>query len=69
MTPLEHGSMTTLMTDPPVSYAEISGQFELPIGSIGPTRGRFLAKLRVLIQVSRGESLVLGAGLIRLLRQ
>jgi DNA-directed RNA polymerase specialized sigma24 family protein len=41
-----------LMSDPPVSYAEISSQLGLPIGSIGPTRGRCLAKLRVLLEAS-----------------
>ena len=41
-----------LMADPPVSYAEISDQLGLPVGSIGPTRGRCLAKLRVLLQAS-----------------
>src|SRR2546421_10687847 len=39
-----------LMADPPVSYADISDELELPIGSIGPTRGRCLARLRVLLQ-------------------
>ena len=37
-----------LMADPPVSYTEISDQLGLPVGSIGPTRGRCLARLRVL---------------------
>lgn len=41
-----------LMADPPVSYAEISDRLDLPIGSIGPTRGRCLARLRVLLQAS-----------------
>lgn len=41
-----------LMADPPASYAEISDQLDLPIGSIGPTRGRCLARLRVLLQAS-----------------
>jgi len=41
-----------LMTDPPVPYTEISDQLGLPIGSIGPTRGRCLARLRVLLQAS-----------------
>jgi RNA polymerase sigma factor (sigma-70 family) len=41
-----------LMADPPVSYAEISDQLGLPVGSIGPTRGRCLARLRVLLQAS-----------------
>ena len=41
-----------LMTDPPASYTEISDQLGLPVGSIGPTRGRCLARLRVLLQAS-----------------
>ena len=41
-----------LMADPPVPYAEISDQLGLPVGSIGPTRGRCLAQLRVLLQAS-----------------
>jgi RNA polymerase sigma factor (sigma-70 family) len=41
-----------LMSDPPVPYAEISDKLGLPVGSIGPTRGRCLAQLRVLLQAS-----------------
>ena len=41
-----------LMADPPASYAEISEELGLPVGSIGPTRGRCLARLRVLLQAS-----------------
>lgn len=41
-----------LMADPPASYAEISDQLGLPVGSIGPTRGRCLARLRVLLQTT-----------------
>jgi RNA polymerase sigma factor (sigma-70 family) len=41
-----------LMADPPASYAEISDQLGLPVGSIGPTRGRCLERLRVLLQAS-----------------
>lgn len=41
-----------LMADPPASYAKTSDQLGLPVGSIGPTRGRCLARLRVLLQVS-----------------
>src|SRR5262249_33133436 len=41
-----------LMADPPASYADISDQLGLPVGSIGPTRGRCLARLRVLLQAS-----------------
>jgi RNA polymerase sigma factor (sigma-70 family) len=39
-----------LMSDPPASYLEISAQLGLPIGSIGPTRGRCLERLRELLQ-------------------
>jgi len=41
-----------LMADPPASYAEISDQTGLPIGSIGPTRSRCLARLRALLLAS-----------------
>jgi len=41
-----------LMSDPPTSYTEISDQLGLPVGSIGPTRGRCLARLRVLLAAS-----------------
>ena len=41
-----------LMADPPASYAEISDQLGLPMGSIGPTRGRCLERLRVMLQAS-----------------
>jgi len=43
-----------LMSDPPASYSEISEQLGLPIGSIGPTRNRCLARLRVLLHASLG---------------
>jgi RNA polymerase sigma factor (sigma-70 family) len=35
-----------LAADPPPSYAEVSAALGLPIGSIGPTRGRCLEQLR-----------------------
>ena len=35
-----------LLEDPPVSYAEISARLGVPVGSIGPNRGRCLDKLR-----------------------
>jgi RNA polymerase sigma factor (sigma-70 family) len=41
-----------LMADPPASYAEISDQLGLPVGSIGPTRRRCLARLRELLYAS-----------------
>jgi RNA polymerase sigma factor (sigma-70 family) len=44
--------MELLMADPPASYAQISDELGLPVGSIGPTRGRCLARLRVLLEAS-----------------
>ena len=41
-----------LMADPPATYAEISDKLGLPVGSIGPTRGRCLETLRGLLQAS-----------------
>ena len=41
-----------LMADPPASYAEISDQLGLPVGSIGPTRRRCLARLHALLHAS-----------------
>jgi RNA polymerase sigma factor (sigma-70 family) len=35
-----------LLADPPPSYAEISRALGMPVGSIGPTRARSLARLR-----------------------
>jgi DNA-directed RNA polymerase specialized sigma24 family protein len=35
-----------LLSDPPLSYAEIGGRLGRPVGSIGPTRARVLAELR-----------------------
>lgn len=41
--------LALLMADPPPSYADVSAALQLPIGSIGPTRGRCLEKLRLLM--------------------
>lgn len=38
-----------LMLDPPASYEEISAAMGMPIGSIGPTRGRCLERLQGLL--------------------
>jgi len=35
-----------LIADRPVPYAEISARLGIPVGSIGPSRGRCLDKLR-----------------------
>jgi RNA polymerase sigma factor (sigma-70 family) len=38
--------IAVLLEDPPVPYAEISARLAIPVGSIGPNRGRCLDKLR-----------------------
>jgi RNA polymerase sigma factor (sigma-70 family) len=40
------GLLALLLADPPVAYDEIGASLAMPIGSIGPTRQRCLAKLR-----------------------
>jgi len=42
----EQQLLKLLSADPPASYAEISSQLGIPIGSIGPTRARALSTLR-----------------------
>ncbi|MBM7805111.1 RNA polymerase sigma factor (sigma-70 family) [Geodermatophilus bullaregiensis] len=39
------------LEDPPPSYEEISRRLDMPIGSIGPTRARALARLREVADV------------------
>ena len=35
-----------LASDPPISYAEISAVLQMPVGSIGPQRARYLERMR-----------------------
>jgi RNA polymerase sigma factor (sigma-70 family) len=44
--PCDQQLIVLLIQDPPVLYAEISARLRIPVGSIGPTRGRCLDKLR-----------------------
>jgi RNA polymerase sigma factor (sigma-70 family) len=46
LTPREQQLIAILTADPPVPYAEISARLGIPVGSIGPTRGRCLDKIR-----------------------
>jgi RNA polymerase sigma factor (sigma-70 family) len=46
LTTREQQLIAILTADPPVPYAEISVRLDIPVGSIGPTRGRCLDKLR-----------------------
>ncbi len=41
-----------LMADPPPAYDAVSAALEMPIGSIGPTRARCLARLRTIAEAS-----------------
>jgi RNA polymerase sigma factor (sigma-70 family) len=41
-----------LMTDDPPSYEDVAAALDLPIGSIGPTRGRALRRLRQILESS-----------------
>ncbi len=40
-----------LTAEPALSYEEISAVMDMPVGSIGPTRGRCLASLRVRLEI------------------
>jgi RNA polymerase sigma factor (sigma-70 family) len=46
LTPRDQQLIAILTADPPVPYAEISARLGIPVGSVGPTRGRCLDKLR-----------------------
>jgi RNA polymerase sigma factor (sigma-70 family) len=44
--PHQRELLVLLSSDPPLSYAEIAERLGVPIGTIGPTRGRGLTRLR-----------------------
>jgi DNA-directed RNA polymerase specialized sigma24 family protein len=44
--PRDQALLRMLVADPAPSYREISSVLEMPIGSIGPTRGRCLERLQ-----------------------
>jgi RNA polymerase sigma factor (sigma-70 family) len=46
LSPNHRELLLLLVTDPPISYREISRLLGIPIGSIGPTRARCLERLR-----------------------
>jgi RNA polymerase sigma factor (sigma-70 family) len=46
LAPQHRELLLLLVADPPISYREISRLLDIPIGSIGPTRARCLARLR-----------------------
>ncbi|WP_205751908.1 RNA polymerase sigma factor [Cryptosporangium phraense] len=50
LTPRCRELLQLLLLDPAPSYDEISAALDIPIGSIGPTRGRCLEKLRAIVE-------------------
>jgi RNA polymerase sigma factor (sigma-70 family) len=46
LAPRDRQLIAILIADPPVPYTEISARLGIPVGSIGPNRGRCLKKLR-----------------------
>lgn len=50
LTPRCRDLLQLLLLDPVPSYEEISAALDIPIGSIGPTRGRCLEKLRGIVE-------------------
>jgi RNA polymerase sigma factor (sigma-70 family) len=44
--PFSRQLVALLVQDPPIPYADISARLGIPVGSIGPCRGRCLEKLR-----------------------
>jgi RNA polymerase sigma factor (sigma-70 family) len=49
LTPRCRDLLQLLLLDPAPSYDEISAALDIPVGSIGPTRGRCLEKLRGIV--------------------
>lgn len=56
------GLLRLLAADPAPSYAEVSQSLDMPVGSIGPTRGRCLDHLRRLLEEERPHPLRRGHG-------
>jgi RNA polymerase sigma factor (sigma-70 family) len=46
LAPKQRALLLLLVQDPPLSYQEISRLLDIPVGSIGPTRARYLDSLR-----------------------
>jgi RNA polymerase sigma factor (sigma-70 family) len=56
--PSDQALLRILMADPRPAYEEISAALDIPIGSIGPTRGRALARLREELEIERAVTLM-----------
>ena len=46
LSPAQRALVALLLTDPPMSYDQISAALAMPRGSVGPTRLRILRRLR-----------------------
>jgi|SRR4051794_15874973 RNA polymerase sigma factor (sigma-70 family) len=51
--------LALLVSSPPMSYSEIGARLDMPVGSIGPTRSRILARLRVALETADLHDLAL----------
>jgi RNA polymerase sigma factor (sigma-70 family) len=52
--------LVLLVASPPLNYEEISDRLGIPVGSIGPTRGRILKRLRMELRADDFQDLSLG---------
>ncbi len=52
--------LRVLAADPPPSYEQVAAALEMPIGSIGPTRGRCLGRLRTALTERAGAGITGG---------
>jgi len=46
LSPKQRALLLMLAADPPLGYQEIARRLDIPVGSIGPTRARYLSSLR-----------------------
>jgi RNA polymerase sigma factor (sigma-70 family) len=53
LSPSDRELLLLFIADPPIPYKEIAARLGVPVGSIGPTRGRALNKLRATPGIAR----------------
>ena len=53
LAPHDRELILMFIADPPIPYKEIAARLGVPVGSIGPTRGRALNKLRATAGIAR----------------
>jgi RNA polymerase sigma factor (sigma-70 family) len=52
LSPKQRALLLMLAADPPLGYQEIARRLDIPVGSIGPTRARYLSSLRATAAMS-----------------